>query len=311
MLPAPLQYRLKCLSHIFRDAVETRPLTNPPARLPLPPYLKTTLSSDDPEKLFKGIKEALAANGTNLSAVERINIVWPHKHPKRWHTNMATSAARDLADTLQCNYPRIKFTLAPALHETVHLDRSGNQSSLHALTGRQIYAVDPVLQDEEAPIFMPQPRGPEYFILTDWMIEQGTTIANLASFIQHNGGTILAVADQYGDTTLRQKDALATRAERRALPSAMRAGQIPDLARTFRNAAAAAGMDMNAAQSVHAVESALQRHGRSLLTLTQGECTRLQYSLYGKSDFPALLEKLNSTAPAPADKLPQRIPAVA
>jgi hypothetical protein len=56
---------------------------------------------------------------------------------------------------------------------------------------------------------------------------------------------------------------------------------------------------MTPAQCVEQFESALQRHGRSLSTLTAGECNRLQYNISGTSDFPDLLEKLQTRAPAP------------
>ncbi|MBU0800072.1 MAG: hypothetical protein KKA05_03630 [Alphaproteobacteria bacterium] len=236
-----------------------RPLANPAQREILPPHLATTTSAKLPSTMIAHLKARLEQAGTTLDNLRQLTIAWPHKHPSLRHENRADNEALVLQSRLQKYLPGVEITLASALHETVHLNRSGNQSPLHALTGRQVYAADPLLQSTRLPFIERGPTAePSFFVLTDWYIEQGTTLANLASFIQHNGGHVLAIAQDFGGGCF--------------LQAPERAQKL----RTLFNHAAKGDPAQRSPEALQEItEAALHRHGRSLSTLTHGETRRL------------------------------------
>lgn len=238
-----------------------RALDNPPARLPLPATLTETIGFNDPDILLEKLKKPLRAHGVRLDDLERLNIAYPHKHPSEEGNDKAVGEARMLRGALKKACPGVAFPLAAAIHETVHLGRSEDQSVLHALTGKQIYAVDPSLQSEPLPFIERDHNRPECFVIVDWTMSQGTTIANLASYLTHNGGHVVAaIVPDYGGEPIAQRSSC----------------DRGELRRIFHHAACDLSGNYGPEECVVLFDAALKNHGRSLATLTHNEFKRLQ-----------------------------------
>lgn len=261
-----------------------RALTNPPARLPLPATLKETLPFHSAELLLEKLGPPFAQYGESLNTIDRLTIAYPHKHPSKEGNDKALGEARLLRGALKKACPGIAFPLATAIHETVHLGRSENQSLLHALTGRQIYEVDPSLQTEPLPFIERGHSRPEYFVIVDWTMAQGTTIANLASYLTHNGARVIAaIVPDYGGEPIAQR------------PSCTR----DDLRRIFHYAACAQSGNYEPDECVDMFDAALAPHGRAIETLTHNEFKSLQNTVdWHKKMFFGLLNDLGMNAAA-------------
>ena len=276
------------------NIIAYRKLYNPPARLPLAQHLTHTVSHAEPQRLVGILRRALRACGDSLEKIDHIAIAFPHKHPReRLHVNAANGHALRLKDEMELACRHMKFPLATSIFETVRLGRSEDQSVLHALTGKQIYDVDPALQNEPLPFITHKRAAREYFIIVDWLAAQATTTANLASFITHNGGTVLAIATGNPDRRLAQSDDVEMGNEH--LPLNLRTGMIPSLALAFNRAT---GCKIPPGTCVQKVEDALKPHGRSLRTLTIPEAEALLQSVNnGTLPFDALIQGLQHRLP--------------
>lgn len=270
-----------------------RTLENPPARLPLAPHLTFTVAHDEARGLLANIRRTVRSLGDSLAKIDHIAIAWPHKHPRdAYHENRANAHALRLKSELEMACRHISFPLASAIYETVKLGRSEDQSVLHALTGRQNFAVDASLQDEDLPFLSSPPPPRSYFIIVDWTAIQATTIANLASYLTHNGGTVLAAAT--GNPGHRLAQGTEKLMENNHLPPGLRAGMVPDIAAAFTRATA---HKLTPAACVQQVENALKPHGRSLSTLTVAESEALINAVdNGDLSFKGLLAGLESRA---------------
>lgn len=261
-----------------------RTLENPPARLPLPSSMKETLGFSDPDVLLQKLEKQLRVHRLHLTDLERISIAYPHKHPDAETNDKARGEADILRGELKraCGY--LKFPLATAIYETVHLGRSEDQSSLHALTGRQVYAVAPELQNERLPFIEHGHDGPEFFILVDWTMAQGTTLANLASYLSHNGADIIGAVIPDGPGHPIEQRASCDRKE---------------LGDIFHAAAAGLCTPYAARQCLSLMDEALRLQGRSLDTLTHNEFNKLRNSVeFNPTNFFAILDAAGMDAPA-------------
>lgn len=285
-----------------KNTIAYRTLDNPPARLPLAAHLTHTVSHLEAPRLVGHLRRALRACNDSLDRIDHIAIAYPHKHPReRLHINAANGHALQLKDELELACRGTKFPLASSLYETVCLGRSEDQSVLHALTGKQIYDVDPALQQDPLPFLNAARPARSYFIIVDWIAAQATTAANLASFITHNGGTVLAVATGNPDRRLAQSPDVEMGNEH--LPMNLRAGMIPALAAAFNRAT---GNKIPAGTCVKKVEEALAPHGRSLRTLTTPEAEALLRDVNnGTLPFDALLDGLRRRLPQGAPPAPK------
>lgn len=262
---------------------ERRTLENPPARLPLPGHLGYAFSYNLRGEFARVVRLGVAASQQRFSALPRLNIAWPQKHPFDNHRNAATSHAQTLQTVLQGLFRGKDVILAHAIHETVRLNRSEDSSALHAMTGRQSFAVDSGLQDEPLPFLSKAGMRGECFVLTDWFINQGTTIAALASFIHHNGGHVVAIATPCGGAQLRPDEQA-----------------VPRLAACFSRASRGG---LKPAETLARFDRALAPHGRAVATLTHGEILALERCITAEEkSFESFIDRLNERAAPRRDR---------
>jgi hypothetical protein len=286
-------------------------LTNPDTRVVAPGGFPPVVAGLKTKRFIDILERELREkHQTSLQEAGHINIVYPHKDPRLFpfRGNPANYFVEDLVESLQATAPEIAWRRIDALTELVHLDRSGNQSSDHAMAGRQIYAYDPYIkQDEPFPLPV-QGAVKEFFIIADWMVAQGTTVANLNSFITANGGTVLAVASE-ADVPLQQRppaynDALIREAGLRPEfnDAARNTGMLPKLALAFAKAAQKEGRELTPQQAIDLYEERLQPLGRSVFTMTHYEVCHAMKALEVKGEkemsFSELLKRLENKAPA-------------
>lgn len=261
-----------------------RQLTNPAVRLPLPADFPPVFNVDYTHHLGEVLARALAKYGETPETVKRLTVAFPHKDPDLfpYHNNLADFTAQKLVGALKAvTHREAVIEKADGICETVHLGRSENQCILHALTQRQIYRFNE--DEQQTPLsFITSNNQPHYFVLADSCVEQGTTLANLASYIQHNGGRVLFAVfngisaqlvpqrlGQYG-THMITGPRLSAKFARSVCPDNLKL--IGDL---LAASAVGRGLKLTRNQALAAVERNLNKHGASLTSLTHTESRRL------------------------------------
>jgi hypothetical protein len=293
-----------------------RPLVNPERRAEIPAFFPAPFAATaGTEPLLAGVREALGRRGLKLEDVPRITIVYPHKHPEKFpkHANEATRIAAQVQRTMAAAAPQTQWIMADGIVEDRHLDRSGDQSSFHALTGRQHYTLHVPSQREPLPFALAGAEGEkrerELALMVDTCCEQGSTIANFMSFLNANDADVFGVAlgfTRYG-TEIAQKrtDAGPHGAGLRGVfaDAARNNGRAAELAAAFSQSARKTRLTWEPEECLDRFEAALNRCGNSLLALTDGECQRLRdtvsYAYHnGPVSFPDLVQKLERHASA-------------
>lgn len=265
-----------------------RELTNPKKRLPLPECAGRTVSYKEKEELEKAVRYGVESHGLSFADTPRLNVAWPQKHQSKQHANAATGHAVKLYQALTDIFPDKDIMFAEGIYETTDLGRSEKSNMLYTLTARNEFSADPAQQTQFLPFLTPQGAKSEVFVLTDWTVMQGATMANLASFITHNGGHVAAIAPSYSGKAIQQERFPAETYER-GVP---RRGQIPLLASAFKTACTR-GCDYTAEECVELFDHALSFNGLSLDTLTNGECLELHKELNNcYAHFPGFVESL-------------------
>lgn len=287
-------------------------LTNPAMRVVAPDGFPEVIKERDTKRLLELIETELREKyHTSLQEAGHINIVYPHKDPRLfpYYKNHAEYFVEDLVEALTYTARDTEWRRIDALTELVHLDRSGNQKCDHAMGDNQLYACDPEA-DPKTPFPLPVGEGKrEFFILADWMIEQGTTIANLNSFVTANGGTVLAAVSA-GGTSLRQiaphnNAELIKQAGLRPEfnDASANTGMLPKMALAFARAAKEEGSDMTPQQALDQFEERLNKLGRSVFTMTHNEVGHAINTVTIRGEmqmtFSELLKRLERKAPKP------------
>lgn len=283
------------------------PFSNPPQR--------REIRADFPKitaYLFKDALDlALKKYGVSLSTLKRITIAYPQKDPDLYpdHRNRGYEEACRIADQIKSAHPHITCVLAEPLCEKLRLKRSQTQDSLHALLQRQEYSLKSVKKKFRKPSFhFAEPRSgkKELFIVTDHFTEQGTTLAELVSCIEHNGGLVaLAVSHNSGE------DFAQAEPENKKLVAPLGApfnnasrntAMLPYMAAAFALSAKKNGRDWKPQTCIEKFEKALNAAGHSVFALTHGECVRLvdtaMENYHDKISFPDILTRIANT-PAP------------
>jgi hypothetical protein len=290
-----------------------RTFVNPARRAEIPPGFPAHIYAG--AYTFSPVAEALkkefAKRGLDFSAPRRITIAYPHKHPGlfRDYKDTANAVVRHVVSAGRREMPQFEWITAGGIVDTVHLDRSGRQSALHALTGRQVYDFHPESQAEYLPFADPANKEKELFLLVDTTCEQGTTMMNLMSFLKENGADVLGAALSHA---LASEQFVQRRA---AVPEGMKLapcftspnrnnGRAPDLAAAFAKSASRAATPQNwsPGECLDRFEAALYPAGNSLFALTEAECNRLIETVSGnvlargarEMSFPYLLEQIDA-----------------
>lgn len=237
-----------------------------------------------------------------------IGIAWPQKGGE--HYDKATKPARRLQGLLSRDL--IHTVTLDNLYEKNCLDRSSKQGSIHALRARQDYFLKGVPESgkdsffqklsslfPESPFFnirtarrITDGLYPKYFVLVDDIIDQGTTLANLASWLTANDRVVLAAFSPVvipGSSSLpQQKSARSLSATFKR--AAFNNGRVPDIAEALAGSAQREGLDISEETCLNLLENGLRRQDLALDLLTNGECSRLVEDLeLGRISFRDLL----------------------
>lgn len=308
--------KAKNITSVFEKEASAKKPSNPESRLEIRADFPKTLATAETEEILRAVKKELRKQGTSLGRVKKINIAYPRKHPRLYpeHYNCAQSTAESLRDGMRELAPRVRWVITDEICETLHLDRSSNQTSLHALMSRQIYDIHKPDQKD----YTPFGQQKEFFIVVDGTIEQGTTIANLISYITHNGGSVLSAA---ASTTYLEARHLVQQRKKpkekfslsgKFSDAARNTGRLPELAEAFSCSAKKRGHSWTPQQCLDMLEARLKAVGNSLFALTDNECDRLLSTVRGErgyettiKSFPGLIRELDRAAkkkkrPAPA-----------
>lgn len=303
-------YEAKALAEQIEAASAS--LTNPDMRVELPAGFPPQLSSSDAKALIKALEAELEKHGTTLGEVGHINIAYPHKHPGlyRGHYNSASDVVRGVKADLMIAEPGVAWLPVDGLVERVKLGRSENQTSVHALTAQQVYDIH--APDQKTPLpFGPARDGKkEFFIVVDTGAEQGTTYANMISFILHNGGAVLAAVAGWSagahlrqvapenDTDLRRQAGLKAEFN----DASRNTGRLAEMALAFASSARESGKDWTPAQCLEMFEEKLRAAGNSVFAMTNGEAERLINTVNNEYLHPAtfveILDQLDKRAAA-------------
>ena len=269
--------------------------------------------------LLPRIEAELAKQGQTLETVGEINLICPQKDPDAHpnHHDPAITVMRVAAKKLKAeiaarnlgkNAPKV--IKHDAIGELVHLDRSSGRGGIyHSLTRQQVFNVNAARHARHRTSFLSADadKRPHYFVVVDWHISQGTTVANLASYVTHNGGHVLAVACLFSSGSLLP------------MQNKMNVPELPDnfdwLAPEFAQSASGAQVmasigyliaksavlkgheNIKVNGVLNDVERALNRHGHSLKALTNEEAYRLfDHARSGYVSYDSLME-LNKHKP--------------
>ena len=262
------------------------------------------MSVYDIEAFLKTINKELIKQGTSLEQVKSLHLAYPHKHPLHYPKdyNVAKYTVKDFKEELEKRVPHIQWKSADEICETVQLGRAEDQSSTHALTARQTYEIYRPAQKNSSLFIKPSHQGKAFFVIVDTQIEQGTTVANLMSYIGHNKGDVLAIAVSMGlmfEKSIAQK---ATASKNLSLSkkfndAARNTGRLPEMAKAFSDSAKKSGLDWSPAYCMDIFEEKLKKCGNSVFALTDGECRKLINTTSGfyttSESFISILEKLD------------------
>lgn len=288
--------RSASLSAAQLSAVE-RSLTNPDVRVPLRADFPPVLSFENPAELLATIEAELAKCGQTMATVGTLTIAYPNKDTRVFPAHSNGKGETALYATMRALKKAWKqaghrgafppsLRHAGMISETAHLDRSHNQGSLHALTKRQQYAARRPLFGALIPFLSAShAQQKHFFIIADQYIEQGTTVANLASYLTHNGGHVLgAVHGDKGGTPLVPHNTFGPfEGQHSELKGAFGAASnnrsLAALGFFLARSAERDGIKVTRDEALHRIEDAINPHGHSLAALTHVETQRLIQSL--------------------------------
>ncbi len=294
--PRGCEDRSASLTQAQLSAVE-RSLTNPEIRVALRPDFPFVQSTQNPARLLEVITDELAKRGKTLADVGEITIAYPAKDPRLFPAYNNSKGEVASYDTIRAlkkawkaaghreRFPA-KLLRANMIGEVAYLDRTHNQDSLHVVTQRQQYVARQPLLGRTIPFLRADHAQREhFFIIADQYIEQGTTVASLASYITHNGGHVLAaVRHSNGKTPLAPCDGFGGfegdfPALRSAFGAAANTTLMAALGFFLARSAAREGITLGSDEALQNVETSINRFGHSLLALTHWEMLRLGQSV--------------------------------
>lgn len=269
------------LAQLFQTHAAPRPLVNADMRLPLRddfPDVVRVKGYTQPVDLsvFRDVVLAeLDKAGHTPGKNDIVTIAYPHKSASRIFPapHPLTLLARRFQAALRQDIPQVDWRLATGLCEVRHLDRSNprSQELLRTLRIKHRFGFVAADQIDHLPFMDRTHRAPSYFVVLDDAYAQGTTAANMISFLHHNGGHVLAAASIHPPQT---RESFQLRQRDHALPA------IAKALAGYAWIGAPAGTRQ---QDIHdhinvymqELDDALHDVGLSLHTLTAAECTSL------------------------------------
>lgn len=294
--PHSCEDRSASLTAAQLSAVE-RSLTNPDMRVPLRADFPFVLSTQNPTQLLEVITAELAKRGKTLESVGEITIAYPRKDTRLfpgYNNSKGEVASYDTIRALKKAWKRagqrgrfpIKLLRADMIGETAYLDRSHNQDSLHVVTHRQQYVARRPWLGRSIPFLRADHADREhYFIIADQYVEQGTTVASLASYLTHNSGHVLAaVRHSDGKTPLAPCNDFGGfegtyPALKGAFGAAANSNILAALGFFLARSAKDGGVTVSSDEALRHVEHSINRYGHSLTALTHWEALRLGHAV--------------------------------
>jgi hypothetical protein len=276
-----------------------RTLTNPPIRREIRPDFPRTIPLNDSREILQVVEEELGKLGLSPEDVGHITLAYPHKLPELFSKNNATGSVGVFLDTVKKN-PRlaaIPWLRADGLVETKSLERKRNKTSAHALLVHQIYDIHKPSQTTPLP-FLEQGAKEELFIIIDHNVKTGTTVAEMMSYIEHNGGRVLAVAAGYfpGEGVhITQRDEInySSSLSPRFNDAARNTAKLPLLGFYLSKNAGEEGLNLTPEQCLDLLEKGLHKNGNSVYAMTNAECGRLLNDMRVKAlRFSSFMKKL-------------------
>lgn len=277
---------------------------NPPKRRELRRDFPKTFLDVDIARFIFTVRQELMFKGPAPDGKWCVHVAAPRKHPDKFpeHKKLPVDV---FVHELNKWTPDIEWKLTRSIVETVHLNRTTRQDSLHALADKQVYEI---YGENDTPLpVAPDDRQKPYFVLYDDFIEQGTTIANMTGFIEHNGGYVLgAVAFPVNIAQISTRSKFQQIDLQGEFSDASRnTGRLHELADVFKKSAVSVGKIWSHQTCMEKFERALNGVGNSVFALTDGECRRIKSTVILPKEasnglsFPDLLKGLKKHAMQP------------
>ncbi len=244
--------------------------------------------------------------GETTNTVNTINIAYPQKHPILFpkHENRAAGTSQDFQIYISSIFPNISFKLEDNIFETKQLKRSDNQSSLYALIAKQQYVT---YQKDIKEIFSKSQDKKPLFIINDHGVEQGTTMGNLISYIEHNDGHVLFTATEIiikdNSSHIAQSENLADCPRydfnKETLPNRLKNPtrnnkRVKDLGIAFNESTKYSNQEISPEECVIQFEKALNKQQHSITALTDGECSVIIEDVFTGLSFKQMLKSLGA-----------------
>lgn len=269
--------------------------TNPQIRLPIRTDFPAIGHVNDIQRAVY-LLETESQKKIGKKHPERIIVAFPQKNPAiKNYSNGAPPLAKEFAKKLHVALPNVSLYLANELVERRRLYRS--DTGIDARFERpQRYTLVRKLQTSDTTLVKAQNEGAPY-ILVDDIVDHGSTLADMASYITHNGGHVLfaAVADFIGTKYLSQRKM-----------------QKSKLGRVFSQSARESGVEMSPAECLALVEKHLNARGYSINSMASGECSqiiRMIETADVRITFAQFLKSIGGQLPEPSSRSVSRFQA--
>lgn len=235
------------------------------------------------DSFFKDIEEELKKHGKDISQLNRLNIVYPHKDQRFYGENGSYSIAQELAEQIKERWPNIEAILCDSIIEKKYFNKTKEQNIMLTLASKQVFDVVSKLQQTPLPfIENTNIDEPEYFIVADDFVESGLTASNLINYIEHNGGQVLGMCAyrRYGSAYLQQTETpLDPNFDRRTIQfenPKRHYGKIPEIVHALLKHSD----PMTPDECFERLDNALKKHNHSAIAMTDEESQGLLRKIY-------------------------------
>lgn len=302
---------------------------NPPYKMEIRTDFPVLYESEDCASFFKNLCKLIEDVEEDSPS---INIMYSQKDPNTFpdYIDGAKTFVADVKGYVAEFGDEINLRFRDDIFETVSLNRSSRYPLGQILTKRQLYTM-PEQEIKPGGIF-----AGEKFILIDHCVDKGGTLTNMTDFIEHNGGKVLgALVENFVSSFvddkgyyLPQRDASRKEISRTCSQIKLRDINNVKLSKEFLEAghnnkrlkqlAATFSLSLKLFKDVErspercivAFEKALNRHGNSLLALTDTQCRAMASRMENtcSNSFYETFKYLQETEPCSISKCPPYSP---